>query len=75
MIECCSELAKMNSGYQPKNWSMHPSTINQWGGPPPPRFLLTGFPMPNSGRPPQLGDASRPRHHHNPHNSERLPLV
>jgi hypothetical protein len=32
-------------GYQPKNWSMKPRTINQWGGPPPPRFLLTGFPI------------------------------
>jgi catechol 2,3-dioxygenase-like lactoylglutathione lyase family enzyme len=46
MIECCSDLAQMQAhGYQPKNWSMHPRTINQWGGPPPLRFLLTGFPI------------------------------
>ena len=31
----------------------HPRTINQWGGPPPLRFLLTGFPIatPHPGRP------------------------
>jgi catechol 2,3-dioxygenase-like lactoylglutathione lyase family enzyme len=54
MIECCSEIAQIQAdGYQPKNWSMHPSTINQWGGPPPLRFLLTGFPIadPRPGRP------------------------
>lgn len=45
MIECCSELAQMDGGYVPKNWSMHPRTINQWGSAPPPRFLLTGFPI------------------------------
>ena len=46
MVECCSELAQMQADhYQPRNWSMHPSTINQWGGPPPPRFLLAGFPI------------------------------
>ena len=46
MIECCSEIAQMKAdGYQPRNWSMSPGTINQWGGPPPPRFLLTGFPI------------------------------
>jgi len=54
MIECCSELAQIQADdYQPKNWSMRPGTINQWGGPPPPRFLLTGFPIadPTPGRP------------------------
>jgi catechol 2,3-dioxygenase-like lactoylglutathione lyase family enzyme len=53
MIECCSELAKMNAGYEPRNWAISPGTINQWGGPPPPRFLLTGFPTakPQPGRP------------------------
>jgi catechol-2,3-dioxygenase len=53
MIECCSELVKMRDGYQPRNWSMAPSTINQWGGPPPLRFLLAGFPIaqPRPGRP------------------------
>jgi catechol 2,3-dioxygenase-like lactoylglutathione lyase family enzyme len=54
MVECCAELAQMTrDGYQPKTWSMHPGTINQWGGPPPPKFLLTGFPIaaPIPGRP------------------------
>lgn len=54
MIECCSEIAQMQAdNYQPKTWSMHPRTINQWGGPPPPRFLLTGFPIADAtpGRP------------------------
>ena len=54
MVECCAGLAQMRAErYQPKTWSMHPGTINQWGGPPPPRFLLTGFPIakPRPGRP------------------------
>jgi catechol 2,3-dioxygenase-like lactoylglutathione lyase family enzyme len=54
MVECCSEIAQMTADhYQPKNWSMSPGTINQWGGPPPLRFLLTGFPIadPQPGRP------------------------
>ncbi|MBJ7520089.1 MAG: VOC family protein [Solirubrobacteraceae bacterium] len=54
MIECCSELAQMQAdNYQPKTWSMHPRTINQWGSPPPARFLLTGFPIAKAtpGRP------------------------
>jgi catechol 2,3-dioxygenase-like lactoylglutathione lyase family enzyme len=54
MIECCAGLAQMTrDGYRPKTWSMAPSTINQWGGPPPPRFLLTGYPIatPTPGRP------------------------
>jgi catechol 2,3-dioxygenase-like lactoylglutathione lyase family enzyme len=45
MVECCTDMALMSSGYEPKNWSMKPSTINQWGSPPPLRFLLTGFPI------------------------------
>lgn len=54
MIECCSELAQMTrDGYEPRTWSMAPGTINQWGGPPPPRFILTGYPVatPTPGRP------------------------
>jgi hypothetical protein len=54
MIECCAEIAQMTSDhYQPKNWSMSPGTINQWGGPPPPRVLLTAYPIadPQPGRP------------------------
>jgi catechol-2,3-dioxygenase len=46
MIECCSELAQMvPGGYQPRTWSMHPSTINQWGAAPPLQFVATGFPI------------------------------
>lgn len=62
MIECCSELAQMGrDAYVPKTWSMHPGTINQWGGPPPPRFVLTGFPiaMPTVGRPAWAAKADR----------------
>ncbi|MBJ7328604.1 MAG: VOC family protein [Solirubrobacteraceae bacterium] len=54
MVECCAELAQMTAdGYQPKTWSMHPGTINQWGGPPPLKFLRAGFPVaqPAPGRP------------------------
>jgi catechol-2,3-dioxygenase len=54
MIECCADLAQMQrDNYQPKNWSMHPGTINQWGGPPPLKFVLAGFPIisPQPGRP------------------------
>ncbi len=57
MVECCSDMLRMSSGYQPRVWSMKPGTINQWGGPPPLRFLLTGFPIakPQPGRPPWVG--------------------
>ena len=55
MIELCSDLAQMppHGDYQPRNWPSGAKTINQWGGPPPPRFLLTGFPIatPDVGRP------------------------
>ncbi len=62
MIECCSELAQMEAdGYVARNWSMHPRTINQWGGPPPLRFLLTGYPIahPTPGRPAWAMDPDR----------------
>ena len=61
MIECCSELVQMSTGYVPRTWSMWPRTINQWGGPPPPRFLLTGYPIAASepGRPAWAMDPSR----------------
>ncbi len=47
MIELCSELAQMppEGVYQARKWPIDPTTINQWGGPPPLRFLLTGFPI------------------------------
>jgi catechol 2,3-dioxygenase-like lactoylglutathione lyase family enzyme len=55
MIELCSDLAQMppEGDYLAREWPSGPGTINQWGGPPPPRFLLTGFPIvkPDEGRP------------------------
>jgi catechol 2,3-dioxygenase-like lactoylglutathione lyase family enzyme len=58
MVELCSDLAQMPpfGDYQPRTWpagARMARTINQWGGPPPPRFLLTGFPLvaPDEGRP------------------------
>lgn len=45
MIELCSELAQMDRGYQPRKWPIDPGTINQWGGPPPVKFLLAGCPV------------------------------
>ena len=47
MIEHCSELALMPPAgdYQARRWRWDPTTINQWGGPPPLRFLLTGYPI------------------------------
>lgn len=63
MIECCSELAQMRADrYQPRRWSMHPRTINQWGAAPPPRFLLTGVPIapPQPGAPPWAVSSGQP---------------
>jgi hypothetical protein len=31
--------------YEARHWPMRPHSINQWGGPPPPRFMLAGFPV------------------------------
>lgn len=47
MVELCSDLARMppDGDYEPRRWPAGPKTINQWGGPPPARFLLTGFPL------------------------------
>ena len=47
MIENCSELAQMAPAgdYVARRWPIDPSTINQWGGPPPLRFILTGYPI------------------------------
>ncbi len=62
MIECCSELAQMQAdSYVARTWSMHPRTINQWGGPPPLRFLLTGYPIAEQtpGRPAWAMDSAR----------------
>jgi catechol 2,3-dioxygenase-like lactoylglutathione lyase family enzyme len=56
LIELSSDLALMDSAehYQPRNWPVSPDTLSRWGGGPPPlRFLLTGFPIvpPTEGRP------------------------
>lgn len=47
MIEVCAELAHMppDGDYIARQWPGGLGAINQWGGPPPPRFLLTGFPI------------------------------
>ena len=47
MIEICAELAHMppDGDYLARQWPGGLGAINQWGGPPPPRFLLTGFPI------------------------------
>ena len=52
MIEICSDLAQMRD-YQPRTWAGGLKPINQWGGRPPVRFILTGFPVvkPAAGRP------------------------
>jgi catechol 2,3-dioxygenase-like lactoylglutathione lyase family enzyme len=56
MIELCSELAQMPpvGDYQAREWPIDPTTLNQWSGRPPLRFILTGFPIvgaSESGRP------------------------
>jgi catechol-2,3-dioxygenase len=47
MIECCADMARMppDGDYQARQWPGGLGAINQWGGPPPPRFLLTGYPI------------------------------
>lgn len=47
MIEVCGDIAQMppDGDYQARQWPGGLGAINQWGGPPPPRFLLTGFPI------------------------------
>jgi catechol 2,3-dioxygenase-like lactoylglutathione lyase family enzyme len=47
MVELCSELAAMppDGDYRAREWPAGPGTINQWGGPPPLRFLRAGFPI------------------------------
>ena len=52
MVELCCDLAQMRD-YQPRTWAGGLKPINQWGGRPPVRFILTGFPLvkPAAGRP------------------------
>jgi catechol 2,3-dioxygenase-like lactoylglutathione lyase family enzyme len=47
MIEVCADLALMppEGDYVPRQWTGGLKDINQWGGIPPARFLLTGFPI------------------------------
>lgn len=47
MIELCADLAQMPPAgdYEARKWPIDPSTINQWGGPPPLRFIRAGFPV------------------------------
>lgn len=55
MIELCSDLAKMPplGDYVAREWPSGTTTLNQWGGPPPLKFIRAGFPTisPDSGRP------------------------
>ena len=41
MIELCADIARMTD-YAPHTWPSGSKTLNLWGGPPPPRFILTG---------------------------------
>jgi catechol-2,3-dioxygenase len=47
MIEICAEIAQMppDGNYVARQWPGGLGAINRWGGLPPPRFLLTGFPI------------------------------
>ncbi len=47
MIENCSELAQMppHGDYVARKWPINPGTINQWGGPPPLKFIRAGYPI------------------------------
>jgi catechol 2,3-dioxygenase-like lactoylglutathione lyase family enzyme len=48
LIELSADLALMPPAgdYQARKWPVSPTTLSQWGGGPPPlRFLLTGFPI------------------------------
>jgi catechol 2,3-dioxygenase-like lactoylglutathione lyase family enzyme len=62
MIELCADLAAMppTGDYRARKWPLDPGTINQWGGPPPPRFLLAGYPIAprGQGRQDWAGNAS-----------------
>jgi catechol 2,3-dioxygenase-like lactoylglutathione lyase family enzyme len=55
MIELCADLAQMPPAgeYKARKWPIDPTTINQWGGPPPLRFIRAGFPIiePDESRP------------------------
>lgn len=50
MVECCADLAAMPpyGDYEARRWPGGFGAINQWGGPPPLRFLLAGYPIANA---------------------------
>nr|WP_246851463.1 VOC family protein [Patulibacter sp. SYSU D01012] len=63
LVEHCAELQRMppHGDYVPRRWPLLPDQINQWGGPPPLRFVWAGHPIapPGTGRPPwAVGGAS-----------------
>lgn len=47
MIELCADLAQMPpvGDYVARDWPNKPTTINQWGAPPPLKFIRAGFPI------------------------------
>jgi len=52
LVECCSDLAMFPpvGHYTPKTWAFKPSSINLWGGsPPPPKFIAAGTPVRHAG--------------------------
>jgi catechol 2,3-dioxygenase-like lactoylglutathione lyase family enzyme len=57
LVECCADLAVMppHGDYVPKRWPGGFGAINRWGGPPPPSFLLAGYPVANANPPDWLG--------------------
>ncbi|MBS1894025.1 MAG: VOC family protein [Actinobacteria bacterium] len=52
MVECCSELAAMppEGDYEARSWPGGLAAVNRWGGLPPARFLITGYPICHSSR-------------------------
>ena len=44
MIELCADIAHTDLDDVPRTWPIGPKTLNLWGEPPPPRFILTGVP-------------------------------
>ena len=53
MVWSLCDIAQMppDGDYVARQWPGGLGSINQWGGTPPPRFLLTGFPIaPDAGR-------------------------
>lgn len=64
MIELCADLAQMPpvGDYVARKWPNSPTTINQWGSPPPLTFLLAGVPVvkPAAGKPSWTSAAKSP---------------